>query len=556
MGKRWKTSRRIPGGTWFPMTLLLVLGLLPARTQEIAGDVYWLYFTDKGDNGYDIDRPEEFLTPRSLDRRAWQGLGVDERDEPLTEAYLEQIRELGGQIRHRSRWLNGVALTECTEELFLDLLALPFTDTLPWEPATEESLVPGRSDQPRFSGPVPGAEAYDYGIAREQVELIQTRELHRWGYRGEGVHVAVLDAGFYNVDSLTSFAPMRADGRLLGTRNFVRDRSVFRETSTHGMHVLSILGGEWDGNLVGTAPKASYLLCMTEHPDQETRLEEIAWIEAAEYADSLGFDVINTSLGYSLFDDPGSNYTYEDMDGRTTFISRAASLTASRGMIACISAGNQGNDPWHYITAPADATNILTVGAVDSLGTIAAFSSRGPTADGRVKPDVSAMGVQTGVQTVADQLARGSGTSFSSPTIAGSVASLWQAFPETPAQELMEAVRESAYLHESPNNDIGHGIPNFARALHLLTSTRKLTPESEVLVYPNPVRDRIHVAVAGQTNGPAQIRLFSPDGVLRAIHTVPLPADLDLGPDLEPGLYILQLSVSGLLYHQRILRLK
>ena len=409
--------------------LVLVLLSLEVQAQEIAPGVYWIYFTDKDGTAYQLDQPGEFLSGRSVNRRAMQGLAVDHMDLPVNQSYIAEIKAMDIEVRHVSRWLNGIAMIHMNETAFEQVLQLAFTDTLPWTPATDELFFPGKSGEPRFDPPLDPPPAFDYGMAREQVELVNTDGLHQMGYTAGGVWIAVLDAGFFNVDSLPAFASLMDQGRVLETRNYVDTTSIYRLNSSHGMSVLSIMAGEWDASLVGTAPHASYLLCTTENSDQETRIEEIAWIEAAEYADSLGMDVINTSLGYSDFDGVSYDYTYRDMDGKGSYISRAASLTASRGMILCNSAGNSGDDPWFYITAPADATDILAVGAVDSTNIVANFSSRGPSYDARIKPDITAMGRRTGLQYRDGTAGRGNGTSFASPVMAGSVAALWQAFP-------------------------------------------------------------------------------------------------------------------------------
>ncbi len=475
------------------LLLLVVTPMLNA--QEIADSVFWVYFTDKDGTDYQINSPEEFLSERSINRRAWQGLGIDHRDLPVNDDYLRELKELGVEIRHVSRWLNGVAMINADSAQFQMVLKKSFTDTLAWYPRKDDLYFPTKTAGERFGPPLEIPPVFSYGVAREQVTMLKMDHVHDLGYTGKGVWIAVLDAGFYNVDSLPSFEAMIAEGRLLGTRNFVNDRHVFRESSSHGMNVLSTMVGEWDGYLVGTAPHASYLLCMTENPAQETRLEEIAWIEAAEYADSLGFDVINTSLGYSDMNGEAYDYTYFDMDGKTTFISRAASLTASRGIIAVNSAGNEGNDDWYYITAPADAHDILTVGAVDSTNVIGTFSSLGPSFDARVKPDVTAMGVKSGMQYRNGGLTRGSGTSFSSPILAGSVASLWQAYPDLPAKEMIHIVRQGGDRLKNPDSTYGFGLPDFFRTYFSITGISRRMVPGHLEVYPNPASEMIMIKV-------------------------------------------------------------
>ncbi len=539
------------------MKLRLITGMLlwisVASAQQIADSVYWVYFTDKNGNGYQIDQPEEFLSERSVNRRAWQGLGTDHRDLPVTAAYLEELKGMGVEIRHISKWLNGVAMINVDTLLFEQVLARPFTDTVAWEPESDDLYFPPLPSGTRFEPPLTTSPEYDYGVATKQVTMLRMDMLHDLGYTGEGVWIAVLDAGFKNVDSLPSFEPMIREGRLLGTRNYVNDIPLFRQSSTHGMYVLSIMGAEWNGNMVGTAPHASYILCMTEDVEQETRIEEIAWIEAAEYIDSLGFDVINTSLGYSVFDGDVYDYTYRDMDGRSTYISRAASLTASRGIIASNSAGNSGNDPWFYITAPADAYDILTVGAVDSTNEIASFSSRGPTLDVRIKPDVVGMGDDTGIQSIWGGVARGSGTSFSSPLIAGSVASLWQAYPEVPAKEMIRWVQQSGDRNKNPDATYGFGLPDFLRAYWSVTDLPVRFEPGQMEIYPNPARDRIMIKLPEDQMGNYTLRFHDLSG--RVIHSrqVSIPGEISIPEYLLSGMYILEIHTDRGIYHTRLI---
>jgi len=532
----------------------MLLWISVASAQQIADSVFWVYFTDKSENGYQIDQPEEFLSERSVNRSAWQNLVIDHHDLPVTGAYLEELRGMGVEIRHISRWLNGIAMVNADSQLFQQVLAKPYTDTLAWEPVTDELYFPPLTSDRRFEPPLATAPGYNYGVATEQVTMMSMDMLHDLGYTGKGVWIAVLDAGFRDVDSLPAFESIILDGRLLGTRNYVNDQDVFRHKTTHGMHVLSIMGAEWDGNLVGTAPHANYFLCLTEDVDRETRIEEIAWIEAVEYMDSLGYDVINTSLGYSDFNGDEFDYTYKDMDGKTTFISRAASLTASRGMIACNSAGNEGNDPWFYITAPGDATDILTVGAVDSTNEIASFSSRGPSFDARIKPDVVGMGRSTGLQSVDGGLARGSGTSFSSPVIAGSVSSLWQAYPEIPAQEMIHWVRQSGDRNKNPDATFGFGLPDFAKAYWMITRLPTWFEPGHMQVYPNPAKDHIMVKLPEERAGNYSLHCYDLSGRRIFSRQVDIPGEVCLPAQLMSGIYILEINTDRGIYHTRLIK--
>ncbi len=532
----------------------MLLWISVASAQQIADSVYWVYFTDKTGNGYQIDQPGEFLSERSVNRRAWQGLAIDQLDLPVNQSYVDEIRAMGVEIEHISRWLNGIAITIADSQLYNQVLEKSFTDTLAWEPTSNDLHFPPLPNDNRFKPPLSNPPGYDYGIATEQVTMMGMDILHDLGYTGKGVWIAVLDAGFRNVDSLPSFEKMIHEGRLLDTRNFVDDTKIFRQNSIHGMYVLSIMGADWNGNMVGTAPDASYMLCMTENPDQETRIEEIAWIEAAEYADSLGFDVINTSLGYSDFDGEAFDYTYRDMDGRTTFISRAASLTASRGILACNSAGNEGDDPWFYITAPGDAFDILTVGAVDSLNAIGGFSSRGPSFDARIKPDISSMGVATGIQSILGGTIRGNGTSFASPLIAGSVASLWQAYPDISAKELINWVRQSGNRSKNPDITFGFGVPNFVKAYWNITDIPVRFVPGQMEIYPNPAQNYVMIKLPEARSAQYELRFYDLSGQLIQLQQVSLPGEVNLPEALLNGMYILEIKSDHNIYRSRLIK--
>jgi len=533
---------------------LLLVSAAGTNAQQIAQGAYWIYFTDKENNGYEVAEPEKFLSPRSIDRRAWQGLSVDETDEPVTPSYLEAIRAMGIQVRHVSRWLNGAALFNINDSVFHEVLQLPFTDTLSWEPLGGVKYFPPYPSGSRFTPPLESPPVYDYGISAEQVTQLDMDFVHRQGYTGKGVWVGLLDAGYRNVDSLPAFESMIADERLLGTRNFVSDSSVFRLRNNHGMFVLSIAGAEWDGYLVGTAPHASYFLCATEDVFRETKIEEIAWIEAAEYLDSLGIDVLNTSLGYSDFNGSEFDYTYADMDGTSSYISRAASMCVSKGIIASVSAGNEGNSSWYRITAPSDASEILAVGAVDSTGLIASFSSRGPSYDGRVKPDVVAMGRSTGIQYVTGLPARGNGTSFSAPLITGATASLWQASPEVPAKELITRIKQSADRYINPDATYGYGIPSYKQAYWLVSGNTPAPPGREMGIYPNPAGDRVMISLSGNRHRMCAVSVYDINGKLAHADRVNLPGYLLLPENLPAGIYILAVETPSGILRERFIK--
>ncbi|MCD4735435.1 MAG: S8 family serine peptidase, partial [Bacteroidales bacterium] len=344
---------------------------------------------------------------------------------------------------------------------------------------------------------------YDYGAAYNQIHMLNGDVLHDLGFDGEGIIIAVLDAGFLNADNLSAFQSLWSNGQILGYKDFVSpdDPHIF-DSHFHGSAVLSTMGANLPGIMVGTAPKASYWLLRSEDGDTENIIEELNWVSAAEFADSSGADIINSSLGYTVFDDPSWNHTYQDMDGNTVPITIGADIAASKGMIVVNSAGNSGSSSWFYIGAPADGDSVFSIGAVDANGNLASFSSNGPTSDGRIKPNVCSQGEgATYIEPWGGTVSSGNGTSFSSPIIAGVTACLWQANPQYRNLEILQAIEQSSSLYTGPNNQMGYGIPDYALANSILT----VIPHNElkndkIIVSPNPFTDVLNINIIDEQN--------------------------------------------------------
>jgi len=534
--------------------LFVLVAAARLSAQRVAENVYWYYYTDKDENGYAVDHPLAFLSGRSVERRAWQSLPVDETDLPVNSAYTDSLRSLGLEVLATSRWLNGVLVKSNDQDLIDTLLMLSFIDTAAWQPDPDLTFYPGPPTGSRFEPPVPGAMPYAYGFSGDQVRQLKTDYLHEQGYDGAGVRIAVLDAGFSNLEDLPAFEAPLNNGQLIATRNFVNPGESVFGSHSHGTNVTSIIAGYWPDTLIGTAPGADILLGMTENPASETRIEEYSWIQGAEWADSLGADVINTSLGYTEFDDSTTNYTYTDMDGKTAHISIANSMTAAKGMVSVTSAGNSGADPWYYIGAPADAENILSVGAVDNFGSLASFSSHGPTYDHRIKPEVSAMGVLTVIQSSDGQARRGYGTSFSSPLIAGATASLWQAYPALSAKELMRWIIESGDRYNVADTEYGYGVPSFRGAYWAITSSHDRENMHALRAYPNPVDDYLILEVPVTDRGTYELRIFDIQGRIVYSAEADLPGRVSPGRSMLPGIYIVEVNRNNTVYRTRIIK--
>ena len=432
----------------------------------------WVFFKDKPSETTYLATPLTMLSQRSIDRRMRYNINLDAKDVPIESSYIHQIKgALGITIKAKSKWLNALHI-QGTQVEINSLSDFSFVDRIEWADKTISSSKTAKTSSKIKYGKkvLETATDFEYGNSLNQIEMLKGDFLHENNFTGEGMHIAVIDGGFINVNNAAAFNRIRSNNQILGVYNFVdRNEDVYTRSS-HGTSVLSTIGGYVEDSLVGTAPDSNFYLFITEDVSQEVPLEESLWVEAAEKADSLGVDVINTSLGYSsFFDNPNHNYPYEAMDGKTTFISRGASIAFERGIFLVNSAGNEGDDPWRYINSPADVENVLSIGAVNAAGTIVGFSSFGPTADNRVKPDVCAKGAATVLVNGAGNVATSNGTSFSSPVIAGVIACLWQAFPEKSNIELLQIIRESGHLFPSFTDQEGYGIPNFETIYNLLS---------------------------------------------------------------------------------------
>ncbi len=496
---------------WTGLLIGLLLFPAPDLTAQETSYKFWVQLRDKKNNAYTLDNPGEFLSQRAIGRRDRHGIALTEQDLPVTGAYLDSLMEHPLRILYTSKWMNAAIIQTEDSNLVQTLSGLSFVSGVEY---LYRSVWNKKSAARKWNEP----ENHEKLPSDHQVEMLQGQVLHQSGFEGQGMVIAVLDAGFTNTDTIPGFDSLFMNGRIMGTRNFVEPDSGFFWTGngTHGTHVLSIMGGDIPGEFTGSAPKAAYWLIQTEDTRSEYRVEEANWLAGAELADSAGADIINSSLGYSIiFTDPLQNYTYSDMDGKTALVTRAAQLAASRGILVVNSAGNSGRptDEWGYITAPADGDSVLAVGAVDEFEKRAEFSSRGPSYDGRIKPDVAAQGVQTCMIRYTGETGRGDGTSYSSPVIAGLAACLWQKNPKINNYELLEAIRSSASLNQFPDTLLGFGLPDFLQADSILTGNEiHEILNTELLVCPNPATGHIILQVGTVPPGGAEYRIYDISG--------------------------------------------
>lgn len=472
-------------------TLLAILTIL-LNFQAFAQNQYFVLFKDKANSPYSITRPKEFLSDRSIKRRANQNITIIERDLPPNPSYLSDVVKTGAKILYKSRWLNGALIQ--TDAATLDkVLKLSFVRGLEGKGDIRNTRQNTDNQTFKIKDKFENDGISDNGPSQTQLAMLGADKMHDKGFHGEGMLIGVLDSGFLNAPQLSFFNNLFSEKRVIGTWDFVNNEVNVYNDHNHGTNVLSCMAAFENAKIVGTAYKASYLLLTTEDVSSETKREEANWLFGAEMADSVGVDVINTSLGYTTFDNPAQNYTYNDMNGDRALATRAADWAAQVGILVVASAGNDGSGSWKYIGTPADADSIIAVGAVSSSRNIASFSSFGPSFDGRIKPELSAQGAGTVVGNTNNTVGTSNGTSFSSPLMAGFATSFWQAFPKLTNMQVRDYLIRSASQYATPDTRVGFGIPNFDKAyeiaeLEALIADLKKSGQ-DVAVFPNPFND-------------------------------------------------------------------
>lgn len=441
----------------YPHRLIIFLLIMMTISPVQAVDhIKWIYFKDKGLDPL-VHDSREMISARSLSRRSKilpKYRRLDNRDAPVNDQYTESLQRMGIRIRHRSRWLNAVsAYMDDSQESIIR--SLPFVSDIHPVRAHQRIEVPRRMN---YDTDEAGDEKY--GMSFTQISQIGVDKLHSLGYSGNSVLICMMDTGFHK-DHISL-----RDCHVVAERDFVfNDNDTQRNpddpedySDSHGTATWSAVGGYDPGELIGPAYGASYILAKTEDLRYEQPIEEDNWIAAVEWADSIGVDVISSSLAYTLFDD-GSGYTFEDLDGNTAATTVVADRAAELGIAVIVSAGNYRTTAWGHIGTPADGDSVIAVGAVDANGILGSFSSPGPTADGRIKPEVCARGVGT---YCANNASFGytykNGTSLSAPLVAGAAALLLEIHPTWTGVDVRSALMRSASRSHNPDNDYGWGI--------------------------------------------------------------------------------------------------
>ncbi|MEP5612403.1 MAG: S8 family serine peptidase [Cyclobacteriaceae bacterium] len=528
--------------------VILIVVAIFCAFASVAQDRYMVFFANKSDQNYpySLDMPNEFLTERAIQRRASQGIAIDSTDMPVNPAYVDSLKVLGIDVYFTSRWING-ALIQTDESDIQSIQALAFVDSI----ALIANKAKLSTDKIAFETPTNFDEPSSVSSSTEmQNAMLQVDVMHQDGIRGEGMVIAVLDNGFTGVDESSSFEHLWTENKILAQRDFVENSGNVFRMGDHGTSVFSTIAAKYEEDFVGVAYNANFILCLTEEVGSEDRVEEYNWLLGAEFADSLGADVINGSLGYNTFDIAEHNYEYEDLDGETTVVSVAAKMASEKGMIVVVSAGNNGDNPpsaWRYITPPADAKDILTVGSVNPDFTWTPFSSLGPASDGTIKPDVSALGLKTAIIRGNGSITSGNGTSFASPQIAGLAAGIWQANPDWTNLEVINAMKAASHQAHRPDTLVGHGVPFYSYAVDgkVLNITDILT--EKITVYPNPFQgEKLFLKIDTELNHPLAVEIVNSEGKSIFLDTVTTSDASAIVAfelkDIQEGLYFLSLQ--------------
>lgn len=520
--------------------LWLFLGLSVALFAQ-SPTCFRIYLSDKNNSPYSIQNPSAYLSQRAIEKRERFNIPITAQDLPVNPQYKQQILALLPQMQPLavSKWMNTFTVYCPDSTIMPQIESLPFVDSVmavgayrlhdiqpAQAPVNQHSIVHNTLDSSK--------DTLSYGEGWSQIALLNGIPLHEEGFHGEGMLIAVIDGGFYDIESCSFYQNMVSEGRFYGhyslMPNFV-DTLISGWSEVHGTIVTSAIAANTDGELVGTAPAASYALIHSEWVLTEELVEEDFWANAAEIADSLGADVVNSSLGYRAFPDfPQADITYADMDGVNSIASRCATILGQKGVIVCVAAGNDGSNQYYHISRPGDAFDILCVGACSADSLMAGFSSHGPSYDGRVKPDITSMGVSTACYYPGDWMSYSDGTSLATPVAAGLCACLWQAMPGYTSTQMMQIIRESGHLYHNPDTEYGYGIPDFYKAYTTHVGIGNHKPLT-LSVYPNPVTDRL--------------LLTNPDGCIRTVTLYNASGQLVLQTTVSSS-PILEINVSSL----------
>lgn len=534
---------------WMGLFIGSLLGMSKAQNR------YWIKFTDKTGTPHSITNPSTFLSNKAIIRRTNAGISIHNSDLPVNPTYIAQIENVPNvTVLYASKWLNGVVATITNTAALNTISSFGFVSS-----SNKVNRVKKQERNLQLT-PLPEnpvnrthTAGFNYGSSLTQAQQLNLTCLHAAGFKGQGMTIAVLDNGFSNANLNPVFDSLRLQSGILGTYDFVNMESNVYNDGAHGAMVFSTLAGNSPGNLIGTAPYAQYWLFTTEDDNSETISEEYNWIRGAEFADSVGADILTTSLGYFTFDGGLNNHIKADLNGRIAPMSIAANMAARKGMVVLNAAGNSGGGIT-TIGVPADADSIIAVGAIDGNGNRAGFSSVGPSADGRIKPDLAAMGQGAIVCLTNGGFASANGTSFSCPILAGAVACFWQKNQSLNSFMVVNALKANASQNTNPDNLLGWGVPNMCAVVGL-TEYDKLK-NANFRLSPNPTNGKTQVELTQTFATETRVQVVNPLGSV--IQTAVIKAgQTSVSLDLEferSGLYFVNVTNPQLHYTLKLIK--
>lgn len=529
---------------------LLLIMLLSGMTA-FSQTYFVAFFKDKANSTYSFSKPQDYLSEKAINRRTKQNIAIDSTDLPVNSSYVQAVSQTGAIIINRSKWFNWVSFQADSQTyeqvkklpMVLDVVQVKGTQIAhkAMLPVKEQNVAQRTSDKDSI-----------YGQAFTQINMLNGVKLHESHYRGKGITIAVLDNGFRNADKMPVFDSLRHLGRIKGTYDFVSPgNNVYRQDAgTHGSYVFSCMGANIPGTMIGTAPDADFWLLCSEDGTSENIIEEYNWISAAEFADSVGADIITSSLGYTTFDQSYQNHSYQDMDGKTTPSTRGANMAFDKGMVVVVSAGNEGAASWHYISAPSDGIKVLSIGAVDSNKFHADFSGHGPSYTGAVKPNICAQGQDNFLAKYDSTFIRASGTSFAAPVTAGMIACLWQALPDFSNIQLKNLIEKNADRYANPDVDYGYGIPDYEAALLSVQGQNK-NELKEAKIYPNPFVEDLFMDFESSVKDEMNVKIYSMLGteIYTVSHIAVLPGrnhfTINTDRNMKSGIYFININAGS-----------
>ncbi|AZA76065.1 T9SS C-terminal target domain-containing protein [Chryseobacterium sp. G0186] len=518
---------------------------ISAQTQLV-----FVYFKDKPNKAAFFANPISELSQKSLNRRTALGVALNDQDAPIEQSYIQNIQNLGFTVIDYSKWLNGVMLNATPAQITI-LQTQPFVlsvESFLRNNSTGGNIAPVNKWKDHGSTNKI-LTTFDYGSGTAQIDQVNIRPLHLAGYTGNGISIAVIDNGFPTVDTGNAYSRLRNNNKIKAGYDFVTKTSNIYDTSLniHGSVVLGAIGGYLENVFVGSAPDADFYLYRSENSTVEIPEEEIYWIEAAEEADRKGVDIITTSLGYNVFDNPQYNYTYADMNGTTSFIARAAQIAAEKGIFVLAATGNSGDKPWHYLLTPADNAKVFSIGAVDASGNSSVFSSYGPNSLTIVKPDGSAQGTATAT-VIGDVPFTTNGTSIATPIAAGGVACFLQAFPNMSREQIRTKLKQTASLYPNHTDQMGYGILNFGNLFNAVLSTSEIVKKERFVIFPNPAKNILNIASELEVHS---LEVY--DNLGRLIRKVSNQKSVKVD-DFAKGTYYLKIQTRNQVYYEKFIK--